>query len=214
MACTGPTGRSSLATVLPPVTPSPQTQVPAQDDTGQGCGDPRLSPGHRDAGRLVKLQLRASESWHHKTEGRLVPSLTLPPAGSRGALPVKGFSRHANIYKCLSSLLLRAASSAPPKQPYGDLGPSCCQSWGGVQAGSWSWRSGGRQASVGRTVVLTSTGPLRRPLGVALVFLVGWGRPPATGQDPWHGPRMCWLQGPQPVAPLGSPVLQAGTPTP
>lgn len=64
--------------------PPPQTQVPAQDDTGQGCGDPRLSPGHRDAGRLVKLQLRASESWHHKPEGRLVPSLTLPPAGSQG----------------------------------------------------------------------------------------------------------------------------------
>lgn len=92
---------------------------------------------------------------------------------------------------------LRPASSAPPKQPYRDLGPSCCQSWGGVQAGSWSWRPGGRQASVGRTVVLTSTGPLGRPLGVALVFLVGWGRPPATGQDPWHGPRMCSLQGPQ-----------------
>lgn len=101
MACTGPTGRSSLATVLPPVTPPPQTQVPAQDDTGQGCGDSRLSPGHRDAGRLVTLQLRASESWHHKTEGRPVPSLTLPPAGSQGALPVKGFSRHADIYKCL-----------------------------------------------------------------------------------------------------------------
>lgn len=101
MACTGPTGRSSLATVLPPVTPPPQTQVPAQDDTGQGCGDSRLSPGHRDAGRLVTLQLRASESWHHKTEGRPVPSLTPPPAGSQGALPVKGFSRHADIYKCL-----------------------------------------------------------------------------------------------------------------
>lgn len=84
MACTGPTGGSSLATVLPPVTPPPQTQVPAQDETGQGCGDPRRSPGHRDAGRRVKLQLRASESWHHKPEGRLVPSLTPPPAGSQG----------------------------------------------------------------------------------------------------------------------------------
>lgn len=31
---------------------------------------------------------------------------------------------------------------------------------------------------------------------MALVFLVGWARPPATGQDSRRGPRMCWLRAP------------------
>lgn len=81
------------AVVLPPVSTQTQGQSQLRATQARAAGDPWLSPGHRDAGWLVKLQLRASETRLCRLEGHPFPD----PAScrARGALTVKGFSSRA-----------------------------------------------------------------------------------------------------------------------
>ena len=82
------------AVVLPPVSAQTQGQSQLRATQARAAGDPWLSPGHRDAGWLVKLQLRASETQLCGLEGHPFPDPT--SCRARGALTVKGFSSRAS----------------------------------------------------------------------------------------------------------------------
>lgn len=89
-------------------------------------------------------------------------------------MPVKGFSRHADTYKCLSSLLPESRFLSSSRTALQGPGPPLLPVLGRGSGGSWSWRSGGRQASMGRDSGLTQH--WAREGRLVWLWFSSWGR--------------------------------------
>ena len=124
----------------------------------------------------MKLQLRASETWHCRPEGHLGP---FPDPhqlqGSGEASTVKGFSGQVSIYKCFSSSFTESCCLSSSQIAFKGPGPPSTAPGSGCAPAYSGWR--GPSPRPGASLIL---GPsCCRPWGG------GWH--PATGAQAGRG---------------------------